>query len=307
MSSTIRPDTKLRKVILNSTKAEINLCYTCGSCAVECPVNIATSRLQPRKLVFMANLGLLDDLVHSPEIWYCQQCRRCSHVCPMTVKPADLINYLQLEAINRNVVTYKDLLGYRLLCSHLHKVRWHIASQCLNGNNVSVLVTEWQQWLESPVESLTGTISFEELRSSKETYGNVVENMKTAICFTCGECSSGCPVFNEKGIFDPRWIFRMVNFGLIEHLLKSPSIWLCIDCQRCSDNCSQNVVGHRTIQNLRELAIEKGFVAKDFPYRWQEIQKTLYLQFLEKIDALFCYNRVSNNKTDGSWERMVES
>jgi len=62
-------------------------------------------------------------------------------------------------------------------------------------------------------------------------------------CFTCGECSSSCPVAVERSAFDPRFIFRMVNLGLAEELLLSPSIWLCVQCGRCTEACSQLVDG----------------------------------------------------------------
>ena len=56
-----RPD--LRKSIGSGAKTDINLCWTCGACDAECPVNLATGRLRPQAIVRMANLGLLEELI----------------------------------------------------------------------------------------------------------------------------------------------------------------------------------------------------------------------------------------------------
>jgi heterodisulfide reductase subunit C len=63
------PDQKQRRKIEEAVPADFHMCYTCRSCASECPVNQATGRLHPVKIVWMANLGLLDDLLQAPEIW----------------------------------------------------------------------------------------------------------------------------------------------------------------------------------------------------------------------------------------------
>jgi heterodisulfide reductase subunit C len=86
-ASALTPDPELRRHIEEAVHAESHMCWTCRSCANECPVNLASGRLQPIKIAWMANLGLLDELLWAPEIWYCQQCNRCNQICPMKVKP----------------------------------------------------------------------------------------------------------------------------------------------------------------------------------------------------------------------------
>ena len=70
MKSSLTADRELRKVIETATQAESNLCWACGTCDNECPINIASNRLSPRKIVRMANYGLLDELLGDPQIWY---------------------------------------------------------------------------------------------------------------------------------------------------------------------------------------------------------------------------------------------
>ena len=79
----------------------------------------------------------------------------------------------------------------------------------------------------------------------------------------------------------------MVNLGLVEELLGSPSIWLCIGCKRCTETCPQAVNGHSMIRDLQALAIAEGFVDRDFPIRFAENSKWLYQRYTRKIDVLF--------------------
>jgi heterodisulfide reductase subunit C len=109
-------------------------------------------------------------------------------------------------------------------------------------------------------------------------------------CFTCGECSSACPVAGERSVFDPRFIFRMVNLGLAEELLRSASIWLCVQCGCCTDACSQGVDGCGMIASLREFAVREGMVEEGFMRRVQDAQKQIYIRLVNEIDELLGLN-----------------
>jgi len=280
------PDHEARKAIESSTHAGINLCWTCSSCDVECPINIATNRLRPQKIVHLANLGFIDELLSLPEIWYCLTCRRCDYVCPTLVKPFTVISYLRKEAVRLNLLSMEMDLRYRDLCARLQHVRWHVAAQCLKGDMESITDDKWYDWMKIPIKGLTSEIFFDDIYSSI-AFRKVADNSNVTSCFTCGGCSGACPVFSGRSVFDPLWIFRMVYLGLEKEILKSPSIWLCIACQRCTEVCDQRVKGHLIIQRLQELALEKGVVDSSFPFRWYEAQKAIYPRFIKEIDALF--------------------
>jgi heterodisulfide reductase subunit C len=79
----------------------------------------------------------------------------------------------------------------------------------------------------------------------------------------------------------------MVHLGLEEEILKSPSIWLCIACKRCTEACSQLVNEQLVIQRLQEMAIKENIADKDFLYRWRKAQKVIFPRFIKEIDALF--------------------
>ncbi len=293
MPEPLVPDPQLRKQIEQSVSAESHMCWTCRSCASECPVNIATNRLQPVKVVWMANLGLLDQLVHMPELWYCQSCNRCNQVCPMTVKPAAIIRHFRREALQRRLVSHDTLRQYQELYGRFQRARWRMATVCRRKSDASLSQSDWQAWLNTPVRPAADSVRHNQLFAQSKNLKKAMTDTRTHACFTCGECSSACPVFYERGVFDPVWIFRMVNLGLIPDLLASPAIWLCIGCQSCTNACTQGVGGHLIIERLKRLAVEEGFVENTFPLSWREFQQTLYCLLLNDIDALFGFQHTA--------------
>jgi hypothetical protein len=50
--------------------------------------------------------------------------------------------------------------------------------------------------------------------------------------------------------------------------------------------CSQGVKGALIVRQLQHIAYKEGFVAKDFPVRWQELKGDVYGQFIREIDKL---------------------
>lgn len=283
----LTPDPKLRRRIEEAVRAESHMCWTCRSCASECPVNQATSRLHPVKVVWMANLGLLDDLLLAPEIWYCQQCNRCSQICPMNVKPADIIAYTRNELVQRKLVSSSTVKRHQELFSRFQRTRWHMLLRCMRGEPSIFEESHWREWLETPVPISSKPVHLNGAFAKSRKIKGSLQAFNTAACFTCGECSSTCPLCYERGVFDPQWIFRMVNLGLGEELMRSPAIWMCLGCQRCTNACSQLVKGHHIIESLRQLAISEGFVAEAFPLVWKEYQKKLYNRLLDEVDLLF--------------------
>jgi heterodisulfide reductase subunit C len=272
---------KLRQLVEQATGAGACMCWTCSSCDSECPVEIATNRLRPQRIVRYANLGMFEDLIALPEIWYCLSCRRCNRACPNLVTPETLIQYARTEALLRGVVSWELHAQHALLMRRVQRVRWHAARACRSGRAPDIDAERWRQWLETPVSEADGgaipsTLLFQSAGLSKSA----------AACFTCGECSSTCPVACERSAFDPRTLFRLANLGLRAELLKTPSLWLCVQCGRCTDACSQGVDGCGLIADLRSAALADNEVDAGFPLRFAEAQKPIYQQLLDEIDRL---------------------
>lgn len=272
---------KLRQVVEQATGAGACMCWTCSSCDSECPVEIATNRLRPQRIVRYANLGLFEELIALPEIWYCLSCRRCNRVCPNQVKPETLIQHARTEALLRGVVSWEVYTQHALMVQRLQRVRWRAAQECRGGSVPAIDAERWRQWLETPVPyesaaAIPSAMLFQSAGLCKSA----------AACFTCGECSSTCPVACERSVFDPRYLFRLANLGLRGEALKTPSLWLCVQCGRCTDVCSQGVDGCGLIADLRSTALAENEVDAGFLLRFAEAQKPIYQRLLDEIDRL---------------------
>jgi heterodisulfide reductase subunit C len=269
-------------------------CFSCWTCGAECPVNV-TNRLNPTKLVRMAVLRFLDELLEAPEIWYCLSCNRCSNVCPMSVKPGELIARLQGESIRRGVVPPETLEGVQELRKAFQRVRLHTASACLKGEKTTDFSSNWDRLAgEEPptdarsvidLEMTTGRKSF---RKAMDDFYGMATHLKR--CYTCYECSNACPVCLEQTVFSPLSIFRLANMGIGKSALTLPSLWLCIQCQSCTRACCEGVNGHIVIKSLRHMALKEGYVSISSLRQWEDVQKDLYNAFLDRIDAILAQN-----------------
>jgi ferredoxin len=184
------------------------------------------------------------------------------------------------------VVAYETAFAYYDLFRRFQRVRWHAAYNCLHGNSEPITDARWHAWLGTPIPDSNASIASQSLFKTSRSFGQAAKGADMSSCFTCGECSSSCPVAVERSAFDPRFIFRMVNLGLADELLLSPSIWLCVQCGRCTDACSQLVDGCRMIAGLRELAVQEGKVDEGFPLRVRDAQKQIYMRLIDEIDKL---------------------
>ena len=79
----------------------------------------------------------------------------------------------------------------------------------------------------------------------------------TARCYQCGKCSAGCPMAEETRL-RPHDVMRLVNRGDRERLLADESIWLCLTCETCTERCPNGCDPARTIDALREMAVESS-------------------------------------------------
>ena len=70
---------------------DLHHCFNCGTCITGCPASHGNPPLLVRNLARMVILGLEEELLDDPTPWSCVSCTRCEEMCPMDVKPFELI------------------------------------------------------------------------------------------------------------------------------------------------------------------------------------------------------------------------
>lgn len=68
----------------------LDLCFTCGTCASGCPAT-GLEDMDPRKFLRLILLGLDEEATKSPWVWMCTQCQRCIYACPMKIDIPGLV------------------------------------------------------------------------------------------------------------------------------------------------------------------------------------------------------------------------
>jgi heterodisulfide reductase subunit C len=78
-----------------------------------------------------------------------------------------------------------------------------------------------------------------------------------ASCFHCLSCGAGCPAV-ELMDWRPNQVIRMIQRGMKKEVLESRTIWICIGCFNCLDQCPNRVDIPSLMDTLRHMAIEEG-------------------------------------------------
>ncbi len=93
--------------------------------------------------------------------------------------------------------------------------------------------------------------STELLEELKELY-EVVK-----LCYQCGTCAGGCPVFKQYGKFNPRRVMeKLLQRDYSEEIFDDQQVWYCTMCYTCSVRCPQGIdVGH-VITEMKNLAVK---------------------------------------------------
>jgi heterodisulfide reductase subunit C len=80
----------------------IRKCFACGTCAAGCPVTNIDEEYNSRKIIRRIILGMREEVLKSPVIWFCIMCYRCYARCPQEVNFTDVMRALRHLAIKLN-------------------------------------------------------------------------------------------------------------------------------------------------------------------------------------------------------------
>ncbi|MCK4565995.1 MAG: CoB--CoM heterodisulfide reductase subunit C [Candidatus Thorarchaeota archaeon] len=92
------PDDSFVQMIKKTGGPNIQNCYQCGTCSGSCPAGALTNFLV-RVIIRKALLGLKEECISAPELWYCTTCYTCTDRCPQDVKPTDVIKAIRNVAV----------------------------------------------------------------------------------------------------------------------------------------------------------------------------------------------------------------
>jgi heterodisulfide reductase subunit C len=88
--------------------------------------------------------------------------------------------------------------------------------------------------------------------------------VKVERCYQCGKCSAGC-VLAEDMDYPPNYIIHLLQTGTKENLdtvLKSKSIWLCLNCENCVGRCPMEIDIPKVMDFMRERSLKENKQSK---------------------------------------------
>ncbi len=74
---------------------DLQHCFNCSTCLAGCPASYGDPPLLVRNLARKVLYGLEEELFEEDTPWSCVSCSRCEEMCPMDVKPFEMILHIR--------------------------------------------------------------------------------------------------------------------------------------------------------------------------------------------------------------------
>lgn len=86
---------------------------------------------------------------------------------------------------------------------------------------------------------------------------SIPDGEKIKECIQCGTCSSSCPSAAAME-YSPREIIAALRAGMLDRVLTSNTVWLCVSCYSCTVRCPAGIPFTDVMYELKRLEAEKG-------------------------------------------------
>jgi heterodisulfide reductase subunit C len=91
-----------QEIVAQIGKLDLSYCFQCGVCSGSCPT-VDRMEYGPRRIMHMVRLGLVDQALHSKDIWMCVSCFTCTARCPQGIQIADVMSVLRNISLSRGM------------------------------------------------------------------------------------------------------------------------------------------------------------------------------------------------------------
>ncbi len=81
-------------------------------------------------------------------------------------------------------------------------------------------------------------------------------------CIQCGTCSASCPTSGAME-YSPRQIIASLRAGLLERVLNSNTVWLCVSCYFCTVRCPAGIPFTDVMYELQRLGVKHEIYPKE--------------------------------------------
>jgi heterodisulfide reductase subunit C len=120
-------------------------CQTCARCSSVCPV-AGIDGFDPRKMIRMFGMGMIQEIVDSRWPWICTMCGRCTCQCPMEIDFVEIVRHVRALRPREKVPGI------------LHK---GVANALKTGNNLGVPKEDYLFVVEDVAEEIAQEPGFE--------------------------------------------------------------------------------------------------------------------------------------------------
>ncbi len=261
------PDKSLPANVVTRQIIELDACTHCGSCSLNCSAAMMFEAIGNEYILPSEKMTLLRKLAAGKKlkvtqmraiqegVYLCTNCDRCTVRCPSGIQLKELW-YSVREALLAEGPPLPHVL------SPFSFARGLIVQQTLAADRYSRPVEMARQTVAGRFANLMNPDTPIPLntQAAGETQKAIKDSTYTH-CFSCQSCTTVCPVVANYddpeqvlGLL-PHQIMCSLGLGLTEMASGAGMIWDCLTCDKCQENCPQQVEVCDVLYRLKNLAV----------------------------------------------------